>query len=306
MTTTKTRGRTLPPLAENPAVPPVPPAPSPPPVITESVRVSPTLAAEWLAKNKINRRRRPDRIARYAASMKNGAWGVSNDDICFDPDGYLLNGQHRLMAVVEAGVTVTMSIKRNVPRTAMSHMDRGASRTFGDQLSFLGEENANHLAAVLRLALSLYLGIATSQKEISAISDDMMVDFLDEHPNLRHSVAEAVSATKGNGRVMCSATALAVAHWLINEVGNDQALADRFLSQLRSRANEPVGSAILAVDNRLRSISAQKQKFATRDYVLLLIKAWNYWATNRPVTKFEMVRKNGAAFDLPRIERWAR
>jgi hypothetical protein len=274
-------------------------------ITTHTVAVTPALAAQWLGRNLINRKLRPDRVARYVASINGGHWTIGNDDICFDPDGYLLNGQHRLTAVVQTGKTVTMTIKRNVPRAAMAHMDRGAARTFADQLSFMGEEHSNNLAAVLRLALALYLGVSASVREMSAISDDMMVDFLEEHPNLRHSTAVGVAAAKGSGRVMCSATSLAVAHWLICEAGNDMVLADRFLHQLRTRANEPVGSAILAADNRLRHVVASKQKFAPRDYVVLLLKTWNAWAVGRSVSKFEIARKGGQ-FDLPKIERWAR
>jgi hypothetical protein len=272
------------------------------PVTSKIINVTPSLARRWLTQNHNNRRIRPDRVLRYCAAMRNGKWTLTNDDICLDPNGNLLNGQHRLEAVVMADIPVMMSIKENVPPETMVNMDRGASRLFGDALHWLGEQNANHLASALKLALALERGLTGSQKAMTAISDDEMITYLHEHPDFRHAVTVGLTACKGSNRVLCPPSAAAVAYWLIVSAGVDPARADYYFEKLKARTDEPKGSAVLAVDNRLRMIKSQKAKYQPRDLVYLLVKGWNYWTLNRPVAKLEISARIKGGFEVPKIE----
>jgi len=77
--------------------------------------VTPETATEWLEKlpyegqRPINQRR----VDLYAAAMREGRWRLSSIDIarCEETErGYLVNGQHRLWAVVYAGVPVDFAV----------------------------------------------------------------------------------------------------------------------------------------------------------------------------------------------------
>ncbi|MDP2620568.1 MAG: hypothetical protein Q8P46_10395, partial [Hyphomicrobiales bacterium] len=68
-------------------------------------RITPELAREWLEKT--NRKNRPLselKWTAYAVDMLEGRWQYNGDAIRFGSDGVLLDGQHRLMACVEAGI----------------------------------------------------------------------------------------------------------------------------------------------------------------------------------------------------------
>lgn len=92
--------------------------------------VAPALATEWLQKNSINRNPNKATIKKYAADMEAGRWAITSDLIAFDPDGVLLNGQHRLMAVIKSGATVGMMVARGVPRESFAVTDRGRPRNY--------------------------------------------------------------------------------------------------------------------------------------------------------------------------------
>ena len=100
--------------------------------VAELVNVTPALAEQWLSGNSVNRKIREAAVNQYASDMIAGRWSVTNDAICFSPDGLLLNGQHRLRAVTTSGETVAMLVMRNVPDEAMGHMDAGVKRTSAD------------------------------------------------------------------------------------------------------------------------------------------------------------------------------
>lgn len=48
------------------------------------------------------------------AEMQDGKWKLNGKTICFDRTGRLLNGQHRLSAVVRSGVSLTTVVVRGL------------------------------------------------------------------------------------------------------------------------------------------------------------------------------------------------
>lgn len=80
-------------------------------------KIGPKKAAEYLKKNINNPRGKKmnrGRIVSYAEDMKNGRWQLNGEAIVFDSEGFLKNGQHRLAAILAAGVEVEMTVIRGV------------------------------------------------------------------------------------------------------------------------------------------------------------------------------------------------
>ena len=78
-------------------------------------RISPAIAKEYLTANKNNYRKLSRSVVnRYAEDMKAGRWELNGEPIVFDENGCLKNGQHRLAAVITAGVTVNLAVVRGV------------------------------------------------------------------------------------------------------------------------------------------------------------------------------------------------
>ena len=110
--------------------------------------MTPEFAAKLLERNEGNRPLKPKTVATYVEDMKNGRWSISDSMICVSPDGKLLNGQHRLNAVIKAGVSVTMPIMWNCPESAYANMDTGAKRSACDLFHHHGISNYTEVAAI--------------------------------------------------------------------------------------------------------------------------------------------------------------
>ena len=78
-----------------------------------SVEITPELAKKWLRRNYFNRHLRKDVVREYARCMKKGLWGESESCLTISQNGMLLNGQHRLAAVVMSGVTIKSWVQFN-------------------------------------------------------------------------------------------------------------------------------------------------------------------------------------------------
>lgn len=107
-------------------------------VVVRHMRVTPEMASEWLKLNSTNRRIEPKRVAFLAQQILNNNWAVTHQGIAFWDDGTLADGQHRLMAIVNAGVAVEILVTRGLKKPSIHAIDVGRPRSTRDILNFVG------------------------------------------------------------------------------------------------------------------------------------------------------------------------
>ena len=94
-------------------------------------KITPEMAQEYLKYNTENYRSiNNGRVISYSNDMKSGKWQMNGEAIKFSEDGKLLDGQHRLQAIVRAGIPVEMLVIRGV-KDDVSLYDIGATRSLG-------------------------------------------------------------------------------------------------------------------------------------------------------------------------------
>lgn len=126
---------------------------------TEIVNVSPEMAAEWLTKSKINRNLREPVVTAYAEAMRRGDWHVTDQGLGFSDGGELVNGHHRLTAVVRSGVAVKFLVVRGINPEAKGAIDCGIGRSLGDRLRmFTSTDNIARRTSILRVCIKLAAG----------------------------------------------------------------------------------------------------------------------------------------------------
>lgn len=123
------------------------------------MRVTPRIAEEWLGKNESNRNLRPTRVAQLVRDMRAGNFALTGDSIKFDWSGNLIDGQHRLTAVRDSGITIEVLVVRGLAPTVRAVIDTGAKRSAGDALRMAGKNAATRsMAATIRLLLAIREG----------------------------------------------------------------------------------------------------------------------------------------------------
>ena len=131
-------------------------------------RVTPAVAGRYLELTVGNRPARKSRVARYAADIANGDWRMTGEPIKFDSRGRLIDGHHRLNAVIAAGVPADFLVARGIDDDANVFIDTGLSRTLGDALHFDGQptKNASNIAAAARCVYCLKEGVVTQEGSV--------------------------------------------------------------------------------------------------------------------------------------------
>lgn len=128
--------------------------------------VTPEKAVEILAKcNRGNRKLRIGTVAKYARMMALGQWRLSPEAIVISRTGRLLNGQHRLSAVVQSGVSVRFLTIRGPDDDVFSVLDRGAIRTTADALG--SEKRETEVARLITLMGGLDARIKPNDPDVA-------------------------------------------------------------------------------------------------------------------------------------------
>src|SRR5882724_10236142 len=92
-------------------------------IIAEVITITPRDATEWLRCNKNNgplRKRHGEFLARFITS---GNWQVNGKAIVIADDAQVLDGQHRLFAIIDAGKPIQSLVVYGINPEAFSTID---------------------------------------------------------------------------------------------------------------------------------------------------------------------------------------
>ncbi len=100
---------------------------------TFSITITPELAQVFLDNFRFENNRTPSNhtVAKYAKKMQQGQWGPSSP-ITFSDKHHLIDGQHRLKAIVKAGIPMPFAVTLGMPEETAANFDRGRRRTITD------------------------------------------------------------------------------------------------------------------------------------------------------------------------------
>jgi hypothetical protein len=98
--------------------------------------VTPEIATKWLEGNTHNRTLRQSVVERYARDMKAGKWQLTPECIAFDFNKTLVDGQHRLWAVIESETATRFMVAYDVRPEVRAVINAGLVRTDTDHLKF--------------------------------------------------------------------------------------------------------------------------------------------------------------------------
>jgi hypothetical protein len=241
--------------------------------------VSPARAEEILVRNTRNRNLRRDYVSKLAGAMTRGEWVVNGEPIQLAEDGTLLNGQHRLSAVVEAGVTVPMLIVQGLPAKSRQTMDAGTRRNLSDVLALHGEKDTTNLAAAIGLVHRYRNGERMDKNGRTAPTPAEALLLLEREPEIRGYVAFARSLFRPTRMRVSVGAALA---YLFDEV--DEGEGTQFFELLRESDQQPAGSPIRALRSILDRTRIHRS-YKISNYILsgMTIKTFNAWREGRDI-----------------------
>lgn len=106
-----------------------------------AVQMTPAFARRLLDRNVHNRKISEKIVLKYTEEIKAGEWRLTPQGIGINDRGELVDGQHRLSAIVRANRTVPMLITIGLPTASQEKVDRQRRRSLFDALYLSGESH---------------------------------------------------------------------------------------------------------------------------------------------------------------------
>lgn len=142
--------------------------------------VTPVLAQELLAFNpEQNRIVSKSTVKMYAKKMQEGQWKISAP-ITFSDTGFLIDGQHRLEAVLKSGCTIDFVVVLGVPEESAENYDRGRKRTATDisRIAGLTWVTAKHTATARYMMAKLVTTEERQRYQVKPIEIENLIPLL--------------------------------------------------------------------------------------------------------------------------------
>ena len=246
--------------------------------------IGPVKAQQYLDLMGRNRKKRGRLKQRFTDAMKAGHWKLTGEAIKFNTRGELIDGQHRLEAIIESGKAIQILVCRNVPDEAFMELDTGGTRTPGDLLTVAGYDYTNGVASAIRNITSIYEieagQIGSSSIARKRVEPEVLLEYAEQHSD---ALVTAVKKTMTKqARTVCSPPALFAALYYIFAEHNKKA-ADQFFDTLIDGIG-PDGQGfemgrqdpIYQLNRLLLQFKTEKHKRRPTFYkAAITIKAWN-------------------------------
>ncbi|ETX13535.1 hypothetical protein OCH239_09660 [Roseivivax halodurans JCM 10272] len=256
------------------------------------VNVTPELARKWLGFNSGNRKIQKNHIEVIRRDILAGNWMLNAQPICFTDDPEhpqdndtprLLNGQHRLHAIIAADAPIEVPIATGIPEAAFATFDTHAKRTVRRMGSRVDDRV---LAAAAKLQWKEDNGYPLTGNGNTPSSTELL-QTLDEHPDL------AAGFGRARRKGMTEIGSAGVMTYFIYRVTREHAgWGEEFLDGIEYGANLDVENPIL----KLRNTAKGRRGGLSRGETLTLLL--EHWETYKAWRKKQEEKAKG---DNPRL-----
>lgn len=241
---------------------------------TEVRTITPFVAKEMLQRNPNNRKLSDGHVAFLANEMKKGNWLFDAQPIRLAESGSLLDGQHRLNAVVTSGLEQKFLIVSGIQSEAFKVMDTGRNRNAGDILSIEGIQYANQCASAARTILRIRKGYSGNLSSNNKLSNTDILDFITENKRIVEFARAGVRLSNEFDRVL-SSSAITSFSYLMAEKNVIE--SEAFWNKLCTGLDLEKDSPIYVLRKKLFQNKISTKKLRRTELEVYIIKAWNFY-----------------------------
>lgn len=252
--------------------------------------ITPEIAASMLATNRNNRSINIKHVRFLTAQIQSGYFMLTGDTIKISKEGFLIDGQHRLTAIVNSNIAVPCAIARNVDREAFEVIDTGKNRAASDVLAISGYNHGNNRAAIARNVIThrsgndvkMAKGSASSDANRDAVSNKKILDFVENNDLDAYIDFGRIANSKSR---LLSLTEYATYCFLFSEKSPSEAV--EFLTKVSSGAGLKEGDPALILRRVLERNLTSTAKITGRVKKYYIIRAWNAYRERVSMTKMQ-------------------
>lgn len=256
--------------------------------------ITPEKSQEILSRQHKNRTLRKSVVSSYARDMLNDRWMLNGETIKISEKGELIDGQHRLSAIITAGIPIKMMVTYNIPEESFRTIDNGKKRTIGDILTIEGYSYGDNLGATLR-----YLYYWDDIKKGKTITfhqfrktptKEELLELLKNNEDLFFSAQHAYFIKN-----LIPPSAAIFCHYILTKIDKNKAMF--FFERLKDGTGLEKGDPIHTLRERfIASRKSRYERLTTEICIIFMFIAWNYFRKNKSLI---YLKWTGKKFPLP-------
>jgi hypothetical protein len=237
----------------------------------EVLTITPEMAEQFLAKNTHNRNPKSSNLKKVVRALSNGEWKLNGEAIKIATSGAILDGQHRLLAIVQTGIPMTTLVIRGLESDTQETMDGGSPRTAADALKLRGEANFTTLAAVAKKICTYNAaGLRAATGTSFTITTAEILAAADSTPGIRDTARYANNIAAGTGM---TASIVGLLFHIFSAIDADDATF--FFDRFHDGEMLAKGNPIYELRRTLENVKSVRGEKSQTFIAAVTIKAWN-------------------------------
>jgi len=258
------------------------------------VIITPEIASKFLDYNISNRPMSQRTVDRYIEEMKNGDWEYNGESIKISKDGNVIDGQHRLKAIVLSGITIETELVDNLDPKVSSKIDVGKKRSLSDTIHIAGYKYHVETAAITRhLWFWFNYGYEYGCRQHSHISNLKGLEFYEKYKRRIDKALEFCVPYKNKHKILpAPLSTLTFTYLILSTI--DTREAQEFIDKLIERHYCYTRSPILALHALLKGPDRLIFRGSVNScyYILdAIFTAWNLFRNKQRVDKMTFKQK---------------
>lgn len=243
--------------------------------------VTPAIAKRYLESNVSNRRISKPLLQRYVNEMKSGKWKEDTFELIkISKTGRILDGQHRLQAVVESNRPISFHVAHGIDESVFDVLDTGKSRNATDCFMVAGVKRNNLIPSIIAHYNLLEKGKKPGQQINNKSSNAELLRQYYKDEKLWQDVAKAAYCWYNAFAKVLPPSWIGGTYAYYYNLNPNKAIV--FMNQLCTGLDIS-NNTISSLRNRLIKDKLSQRKMLPNLKMALITKAWNHFINDKQV-----------------------
>lgn len=240
------------------------------------ILITPQLAKEMLTMNTNNRNVSHAKVNQYSREMKSGKWMYDTGELIkISETGVIMDGQHRLEAIITANTPVYMHVATGIKEDRFKVLDTGKSRSASDIFKINGVKNSSQIPGIINIYNNVYINRskAGNPTQYYSLRPQELLDMYNEKPDYWQSVFHFADKMYNKFQKIWTKTEIGLFVAMLDHV--DKELSKYFIQQICEGVNVEMNCIMLLRNKLILDKTNSKTAMAPTYRRALVIKTWN-------------------------------
>ena len=261
----------------------------------ELIKINKEVAEKMLSINLNNRKAKDGVIAKYASEMLKGNWKDDTGELIkISKTNKLLDGQHRLKAIVKADVELRMYVAYDINDDVFSVLDSGVVRSSRDVFHVAGAQYSALIPPIIQFSEILFNGGESNKSSSNLTNVELLQKFQENDEYYLEIASKTMVYYLQFAKILNPTT---IGSFMIYFNSKSSADCKLFFDELCSGRNI-TNNIIYLLRNKLIEDRTGTSRMDLRYRNALIIKAWNFYRLRQEVKVLKYSKELEKSFPI--------